>query len=135
MKKIEILLTLVTLFAISASIFTISKSVTNYNTPLPYITEFTATPSELKGESFIFTYDPVNNTFTAIDVDVKNYGSTSNSGTVYIYLFNATGFQIAYGVTNTGSISAGVTVGFTIPLTWSSGKTVLDYASGRCAIV
>lgn len=128
----------IVLIALAASmfVFTVSAAVTEYTIVKPYVVTISTAPQSLKIDELDFGsyYDPETNTYTSCKVTVRNYGGTEKSGTIYVYLFDSTGTEIAHGNASTGTVAAGITVLKEASLAWVSGNTVDDIASGRAVV-
>jgi len=127
------------LIALAASMltFTIASAATEYSIVKPFAATLTFTEPMLKIESVEFSpyYNATLDQYTSCDVTVKNYDtSTAHSGTVYVYLYDAAGDVVASGQLSFDPISPSGQVTLTVTLTWVSGKSLDDVASGRVVV-
>jgi len=127
------------LIALAASMltFTIASAATEYSIVKPFAATLTFTEPVLKVEAVDFGayFDPDTNQYTSCDVTVKNYDAgAAHSGTVYVYLYDASGSEVASGQLSFDPLSPSAQVTLTVSLTWVSGKSLDDVASGRVVV-
>jgi len=127
------------LIALAASMltFTIASAATEYTVVKPFTATLSFTEAVLKVEAVSFGayYDPDTNRFTDCDVTVKNYDAQyAHSGSIYVYLFDANGNEVASGQLSFDPISPNDQVTLKVTLTWISGKSLSDVASGRVVV-
>jgi len=117
--------------------FTIASAATEYSIVKPFAATLTFTEPVLKVEAVDFGayFDPDTNQYTSCDVTVKNYDTgAAHSGTVYVYLYDASGNEVASGQLSFDPLSPNAQVTLTVSLTWVSGKSLDDVASGRVVV-
>ncbi len=99
----------------------------------PWITFVAFEPPYLRVDNVSLTYNIIHNIYTDAKVGVQNYGNTSASGVIYVFLLDTANEIIASGNT-TVTLAEGATAIVTVPLTWLPNKTVADVMSGRITI-
>jgi hypothetical protein len=116
--------------------FTVGAAITTYTVVKPYVVTLAVSNSQLQVETLDFNtyYDPPTNRWNQVRVTVKNYDTAARSGTIYVYLYDSGGTQIASGTQGTGTIGGGSQADLTVTLSWNTGKTVADVASGRVTV-
>ena len=122
---------------VSMLTFTIANAATEYTVVKPFTATLSFTEAVLKVEAVSFGayYDPDTNRFTDCDVTVKNYDAQyAHSGAIYVYLFDANGNEVASGQLSFDPISPDDQVTLKVTLTWASGKSLSDVASGRVVV-
>jgi len=123
--------------AASMLTFTIASAATEYSIVKPFAATLTFTEPVLKVEAVDFGayFNPDTNQYTSCDVTVKNYDAQyAHSGTIYVYLFDANGDQVASGQLSFDPISPNDQVTLKVTLTWAEGKSLSDVASGRVVV-
>ena len=121
------------LMTVSMSVFAVSGAIMQYTLIKPYVMDIAVVGSKLVVDSFILNYDPATNQYSNCTVQIRNTHTSDLTGTVYVYLYNGTKFNIASGQAEY-TFSAGTVRTLTIPLTWVSGKTAEDVMGGRVAV-
>jgi hypothetical protein len=123
--------TLLTLTPLSATL----GEITGLTIAKPGKTPLTVTDSELKVVDVELNYNAYTDKWTYAVVTIKNTGSTTLSGYVYIFLYASDGTQIATGSSLVSSVSANAQVDVTVALTWASGYGVDDVVAGDITVV
>lgn len=133
----KIVTVLVLIYAVTATIFTISMAATNFSVKTPFVSDLYATPSDLKVEALNFKFNVYTNRYDNVTVDVKNYdNSQAHSGTVHVTLYSSDGLEIASGSAGTGTISPGVRLGnIVVQLNWLEGYTVQNFSYGKVTLI
>lgn len=116
------------ILAISSLAFTTVMAVTSYQIKTPFVATLQTIAGDLRGEAYVFNLNPVTMTYDTANVDIKNYGSATASGIVYMYLYGIGGIDIGSGSSTTGNIAAGATQTVNVNLVWSAGYNVTHLA-------
>jgi len=125
---------LLVVMTIGMLVYTVSAAIVSYSLIKPYVVGVAIQDSRLTIESTQFVYDPPTNRYGTCSVAVRNTHTESLSGTVYVYLVDSNGTNIASGQA-TLTVGAGITNTASVSLTWNAGKTVVDMAGGRTVVV
>lgn len=118
----------------SMFVYTVSSAMLNYSLIKPYVVGLAVENSQLTVESVQFTYEPASNRYSDCTVQVYNIYTSSLTGTVYVYLQDPEGSNIASGQSAI-TVNPGSTNTVNVPLNWIANKTVVDVAGGRIVIV
>ena len=122
-------------FSVSIAV-AFATSVTSIPFTKPWTTSMTFTSTQLQVNSASFGgYNAVSNTYTACTVTVQNYyTSGSATPTVQVVLFDMTNTIVASGSTTSTALAAGSSANIAVNLTWMSGKSLNDVASGTIIV-
>jgi len=83
--------------------------------------------------SLTYSYDPISDRITTVDVRVENTAAESRSIVVHVLFYDSGGNVIASG-SATDTIGGGASKWVSVALTWSSGKSVNNLASAKIAV-
>ena len=113
-----------------------ATSVTSIPFTKPWTTSMTFTVTQLQVNSASFGgYNAVSNTYATCTVTVQNYyTSGSATPTVQVALLDSTNTIVASGSTTSTALAAGSSENVTVNLTWTSGKSLNDVASGTIIV-
>jgi len=124
---------LLALVALSALTFTVASAITEYSFLKPYVANLAFSESRLKVDTVTLNFDVQQFIYTSAQVVVRNIGSETATGTVYMYFYDSGGATIATGQ-NSVTVSAGSTATITVTLGWTTGKNATHLASGKVII-
>ena len=118
-------------FSVSIAV-AFATSVTSIPFTKPWTTSMTFTSTQLQVNSASFGgYNAVSNTYATCTVTVQNYyTSGSATPTVQVDLFDSANTVVASGSTTSTALAAGSSANIVVNLTWTSGKSLSDVASG-----
>ena len=110
--------------------------VTSIQVTKPFTTNLTFSSTLLQVNSATFGgYSSATNQYATCTVGVQNFATSgSATPTVQIDLFDGSSNIVAQGSTAGGALATGGTANIVVNLTWTSGKTLNDVASGIIAV-
>jgi len=125
------------IWATSATIYTVSSQLTNFQVKVPFVSELVVGEPDLQVEAANFYFDVQINRYTNATFEVRNSDySSSHSGIVYVVLYSSTNMEIATGECATGNVPAGTAVSNVfMSLTWYGSYTITDFARGKITLV
>jgi hypothetical protein len=100
----------------------------------PFSAPITVVESDVRVISMTYTYDPLADKLTDVKIVLENTAFANRDCIVHIVLFDKDGNAIARGSSSTITIGGRSSLQVIVGLSWISGKSVNDIASGRVAV-
>jgi hypothetical protein len=132
----KLVVALLLIWAIAATLYTVTSAATNFNVKTPILSDLLATQADISVENVVLSFNIYNNRYLNATIDVKNNDNSANhQGVVQLILYDIQNLEIATGSESTGIISPGVRLGnIVIDLVWIGSYTVTDFARGKVTV-